>query len=143
MKSFCCLFTLFVAAVPHLAFPDGLIHAGQADYTVHITPIKIQYTITATAGPNGSVSPGSVTVDPGADVALTATPSIGYEVATWSLDGEEVQIGGEAYTLGNIRANHTVHVTFRQLQYTITATAGPSGSVRPTGVTVSFGGRGR
>ncbi len=140
MKIFSCLFALCVVAVLHLAFPDGLVYAGPANSTIRITPIKIQYTITATAGPNGSVSPGSATVDPGADVAFTATPSVGYQVATWYLDGDEVQIGGEAYTLGNIRANHTVHVTFRQLQYTITATAGPNGSVSPTSVTVSFHG---
>jgi len=139
MKSFSCLFTLFVVAGPHLAFLDGRIYARQADYAIRITPIKIQYTITATAGPNGSVSPGSVTVDPGADASFTATPDIGCEVIAWYLDDEQVQIGGESYTLSNIQANHSIHVIFSPLQYTITATAGPNGLVSPPGITVGYG----
>lgn len=75
-------------------------------------PIQ-QYTVTSTAGSNGSVSPsGAQTVNSGATLTFTATPGSGYGVAQWLLDGTPVQTGGTIYQLSNITANHTVNVTF-------------------------------
>jgi len=73
-------------------------------------------------------------------LAFTATADAGHQVHKWSVDGSEVQTGGTDYTLSNIQANHTVEVTFHALSYTIDATAGPGGSVDPTGIDVQYGG---
>lgn len=140
MRSFVCFFALLVV-VSGPAFPDKQLDASQDDPAVHRIPdSRLQYTVTASAGEGGSVSPGSVTVNQGEDASFSATPDYGYEVDVWFLDGDEVQTGGTGYTVSNVQADHSVHVTFRPLQYTVTASAGPNGSVTPSSVTVSPGG---
>ncbi|MHC4501000.1 MAG: C1 family peptidase, partial [Planctomycetota bacterium] len=71
------------------------------------------YTISASAGPHGSIQPaGNIVVDHGDDLAFTATPDAGYWVEKWSVDGRTVQGGGNYYILTDIDAAHTVVVTF-------------------------------
>ncbi len=78
------------------------------------------FTITASAGANGSISPsGAIVKNYGTSQLFTATASTGYEVDKWSVDGGDVQTGGADYTLSNITAAHTVAVTFKILTYTI------------------------
>ncbi len=114
----------------------------QADHTVRVTFKQLQYQVTPSAGPHGSISPDEpVTVPYGGSQAFTAQPDAGYAVDTWFLDGSVVQVGGSTYTVANVQADHTVRVTFRQTQYTITPSAGPYGSINPgTPVQVEPGG---
>ncbi|MHC4143322.1 MAG: InlB B-repeat-containing protein, partial [Planctomycetota bacterium] len=113
----------------------------QAAHTVEVTFRLLEYTITSLAGSGGSISPaGDTTVIHGDSLAFTATAGAGHEVRTWSLDGAVVQTGGTSFTLSDIQADHTVEVTFRQLQYTITATPGPGGLVTPVSIDVHYGG---
>ncbi|UCD27577.1 MAG: hypothetical protein JSV03_10715, partial [Planctomycetota bacterium] len=84
-------------------------------HTVHVTFRALWYTITATSGPDGSVSPATATVDHGDDQSFTASPNTGYTVETWYVDGQSVQDGGPTYMLVDISDDHTVHVTFRQM----------------------------
>jgi len=72
----------------------------------------IQYTITATAGPGGTISPiGDVIVDHGADQNFTMIPDLEYRVADVLVDG--VSVGAVLdYDFTNVTANHTIHVTF-------------------------------
>jgi hypothetical protein len=88
--------------------------------TVTATFIIQTFTITASAGANGSISPsGAIVKNYGTSQQFTATASTGYEVDKWSVDGGDVQTGGADYTLSNITAAHTVAVTFKILTYTI------------------------
>ncbi len=106
----------------------------QADHAVHVTFSQLQYTVTPSAGANGSIDPANpVTVTYGSSQEFSAEPDVGYEVDAWYVNEDVVQMGGTAYTLSNIQADHTVHVTFSQLQYTVTPSAGPSGSILPAG----------
>ena len=139
MKSFACCFAFLVVIAPHVAFLDEPICAGQTNGPIRVAPVAIQYTVIATAGPNGSVSPGQITVNAGADLIFTATPDAGYEVALWELDGNAVQQGDSTFTISQIDADHRISVTFKQRQYTLLATAGPDGSVSPDSVTVDSG----
>ena len=51
-----------------------------------------------------------------------------------------MQTGGASYTLPNVTANHAVNVTFTQLTYTVTPSAGANGDISPnTAQTVSYG----
>jgi hypothetical protein len=76
----------------------------------------ISYTITSSAGLNGSIRPtGAITVEPGDNQQFTAYSNFGYQVDTWYLDGGSVQTGGEIYVLEDIQANHRVYVTFKRL----------------------------
>jgi hypothetical protein len=110
MKRFVCFLVLLVV-VSGPAFPDKQLD----DHAIHKIPgSRLQYTITASAGPGGSVYPQDATVDGGDDVTFTASPDVGYTVEAWYLDGVLDQSGGDSYTLSNIHDDHAVDVTFRK-----------------------------
>jgi len=72
----------------------------------------VTYTITASAGANGSISPsGAVTVNSGASQAFTITASAGYHVLDVLVDGGSVG-AVSSYTFTNVSANHTIAATF-------------------------------
>lgn len=117
------------------------------------------YTITATAGSNGSItalnnssvstaSSGTSTitmanVTKGASQSFSITPSTGYQVTGVSVDG--VSVGAvTSYTFNNVVANHALSATFgttAPTSYTITASAGSGGTISPSGsVAVASGG---
>ena len=100
-----------------------------ANHSVQVTFTPLTYTITPSAGANGTLSPSTAqTVNYGSSLTFTAAPNTGYTVNTWSVDGTVVQTGGTTFTLTNITANHTVQVTFTPLTYTITPSAGANGT---------------
>jgi len=94
----------------------------QANFAVN------HYTVTASAGPNGSVEPTSAVVNYDGSRLFTANAGLGYEVNEWSVDGSVVQAGGTTYTIEHVTAAHTVNVTFRQSQFTISGTITCAGS---------------
>ena len=70
------------------------------------------YTIKATAGAGGSISPsGNVSVREGADQTFTITPDKGYAVANVKIDGKSVG-AVKSYTFENVRRTHTIEVIF-------------------------------
>jgi len=77
------------------------------------------FTVTASAGANGSVDPTSAVVNYNGSRLFTATPDIGYEVNEWFVDGSGVQTSGAAYTLENVTTTHTVSVTFSRIVLSI------------------------
>lgn len=78
--------------------------------TPPITPVT--YTITASAGSNGIVTPvGATTVTQGASQSYTITPSNGYIIATLLVDGASVGTPA-SYTFTNVTADHTIDATF-------------------------------
>ena len=121
---------------------DGGVPPEGGDSNIATVLINIRFTITAAAGPNGSISPSGVVVRSiGDSVLFTATRNTGYGVDKWYLDSNVVQTGGNTYTLTNITANHTVYVTFGALpQYTITAAAGQNGHISPSGTVMAYQG---
>ena len=70
------------------------------------------FTITASAGDGGSISPrGSVAVAEGADKIFTITPNGGYTIANVKVD--EKSVGAvDSYTFTDVNANHTISATF-------------------------------
>jgi hypothetical protein len=93
------------------------------------------HTVTATAGSGGEIFPsGNTTVNSGGSVPFTARPFSCHVVDQWLVNGSVVRTGGTDFTLANIQANTTMHVTFRRLTYTVTASAAPGGSISPSGV---------
>ena len=70
------------------------------------------YTIKATAGVNGSISPtGNVSVREGQDQTFTITPNKGYAVAKVLIDSKNVG-AVKSYTFENVKKNHTIEVVF-------------------------------
>lgn len=78
-----------------------------------VTPPSKHYTITASAGEGGSISPsGTVSVTAGADKTFTFTPDEGNRVADVIVDGESLGALG-SYTFEDIVRDHTIQVVFK------------------------------
>lgn len=70
------------------------------------------YTIKATAGAGGSISPsGNVSVREGRDRTFTITPDKGYAVANVKIDGKSIG-AVKSYTFENVSRTHTIEVIF-------------------------------
>ena len=70
------------------------------------------FTITASSGANGSVTPSGVTTkDYGTSQLYTITPSLGYHITDVLVDTLSIGITG-TYTFTDIQANHTISATF-------------------------------
>lgn len=75
------------------------------------------YTITATAGANGSIDPqGNITVEKGKDIVFTFKPANGYQVSKVYVDGRETPIASNSFSFKKVNANHTISVTFEQVK---------------------------
>jgi len=100
-----------------------------------------QYTITASAGEHGSISPvGEVTVYDGDSITFTIAPDAGCRIKSVVVDGED-KGAVTSYTFGGVGASHTIRAEFEKMTYNITATAGKGGSISPGGtVSVTDGG---
>lgn len=87
--------------------------AVTANATLTATMTAKTYTITASAGANGTISPSGVaTVNFGQNKSYTFNPANGYEVAAVTVDG--MNMGAiNSYTFVNVVANHTINVTFK------------------------------
>ncbi|HEY6872048.1 MAG TPA: IPT/TIG domain-containing protein [Geobacteraceae bacterium] len=110
-----------------------------ANHTISATFAINTYTITATAGSGGTITPSSATVNYGGSQTFTITPNTGYSIAGVTVDGVS-QGAITSYTFTNVTANHTISATFA-IAYTITATAGSGGAISPSGaVAVNSGG---
>ena len=71
-----------------------------------------KYTIAATAGEGGSITPnGDVSVKEGASQTFAITADNGYEIADVLVDGSSVG-AVESYTFSDVKANHTISASF-------------------------------
>ena len=71
-----------------------------------------KYTITATAGEGGSITPnGDVSVKEGASQTFAVAADNGYEIADVLVDGSSVG-AVETYTFDEVKANHTISASF-------------------------------
>jgi len=110
--------------------------------TKFITSATVSHTITASAGPNGSINPsGAVPVIEGNNQTFTITPDPGYVVADVKVDGGSVG-RVTTYTFNAVLVAHTIAATFETVApKTITASAETGGTISPIGtVTVPGGG---
>jgi hypothetical protein len=99
--------------------PDGsggAIVAWQDDRSgyqdIYAQRVTTTYTITASAGANGTMSPnGPATVNEGADQSFTITPNTGYHIDTLTVDGNPVT-PGSSYTFHSVTGDHTIAASF-------------------------------
>jgi hypothetical protein len=116
-----------------------------ANHTIAVTFVPVPvYTITPTAGANGSISPATAqSVTAGDGKTFTITANAGYHIADVKVDGTSVPaaVTSGSYTFTNVQGAHTISATFAAnapTSYVITATAGTGGTITPTGaVTVT------
>jgi len=120
-----------VGAVPSYTFTNVT-----ANHTINATFAIRTYTITATAGANGNISPpGAVSVNCGANQTFNITADACYDIGDVLVDGSPVGAVPN-YTFTNVTANHTINATFAIKTYIINATAGANGNISPLGAVV-------
>ena len=95
------------------------------------TANPVNYTVTATAGTGGQVSPATQQVAGGNSASVTITPNSGYSIA--SVSGCGGSLSGSTYYIAAVTSNCTVNASFSAtpVNYTVTATAGTGGQVSP------------
>src|SRR5436309_2016774 len=87
------------------------------------------YTIAASAGDHGTISPnGAVAVDHGTNQTFTITPGTGYHIATVLVDGSPVEPQA-SYTFTNVTDNHTIETSFAINTYSLSVVTVGQGSV--------------
>ena len=133
---------------------DPAVWYGWIQGRVFTDPVKmdnfmigqIPYRVTASAGPGGSINPsGIIPVDSGGSVTYGITPDPGYFIDDVLVNS--VSVGPTAgYMFAGIAADQTIEALFAPYDHTITAIAGPHGSISPAGTlyansgdTLSFG----
>jgi hypothetical protein len=113
---------------------------GNHSIAANFTPITSTYTISASAGTNGSISPsGNISVSQGTSLAFTISANTGYNIQDVLVDGASA--GAVAsYTFSNVTAAHSISAAFAAKTYPIASSAGTNGSISPSGsVSVSQG----
>ncbi len=99
--------------------------------------VNANFTITASAGANGSITPNGVTTlscEGTGSQSYTITANAGFVISDVIVDG--ISQGAIAtYNFNNVTSNHTISASFAQNAYTINATAGTGGSISPGGNT--------
>ena len=110
---------------------DGGVSGGQTT----VSPQGLTtYTITPTAGANGSISPDTAqTVASGGSVTFTMTPADGYKVADVLVNGSSVG-AVTTYEFTEVAADATISASFEPAAgttYTITPTVGANGTITP------------
>jgi len=106
--------------------------AATKDVTFVIT--QATRTITITQGSNGTISPGTTSVNYGSNQTFTFTPATGYSVASITVNG--VALTGSAltnaiasgYTFSNVITTHTLTASYSINTFTITLSSGANGS---------------
>ncbi|MDD1718360.1 MAG: hypothetical protein LUO88_04715, partial [Methanoregulaceae archaeon] len=125
-----------VGSVPNYTFSDLT-----ADHSILALFEIATFTINATSGAGGSISPpGITTVNYGGSQPYTITPSTGYNIANVYVNGNP-QGAVSSFQFTNVVSDQTIRAEFAIKQFTLTATAGPGGAIAPSGViTVNYGG---
>ena len=129
------LLTALLVLVPAVV---GGIAGSSVESEALGSPVTFEITVTQSA--NGTIAPGTGSVDQGSSPQYTITPDNGYLIADVLVDGSSVG-AVTSHTFTNVTAPHTISATFAVTTHTITASAGPNGSISPSGaVTVNEGG---
>ena len=95
--------------------------------TVSAETDTVFYTITASVGEGGSISPsGMVPAVECRPMTFTITPDAGYRIASVLVDGEDKGVVA-SYTFDDVRGPHTIHADFEINHVPQTLTDGGSG----------------
>src|SRR5690606_13817059 len=95
------------------------------------------YTVSASAGTGGAISPTSKAVSHGSSTSFTISPDTGYSIS--AVTGCGGSLSGTTYTTGVITGACAVSASFSLNSYTVSASAGTGGSISPTSKAVSHG----
>jgi Divergent InlB B-repeat domain len=106
------------------------------DQHITATFYKYNYTISATSGSGGSISPtGPVSIPYDSSQTFSITPDTGYAINDVTID--DVSYGPiSSHTFNNVKDDHTIHATFYANGSTISASKEGNGTISPAGDTL-------
>lgn len=110
------------------------------DHLISATFATATYTLTASAGNGGTVSPsGTTTVTHGTSRTYPIIPGTGYRISDVKVDN--ISVGNvTTYTFSDITSNHSISATFAILTFNLAVTTGNGGTVSPGGdITAEYG----
>jgi len=135
----------------HTAGVYNVIMTNAAIISRPVTPAEVKfnvtvtlptYTITATAGANGTINPsGAVSVNHGASQQFDFTPSLGYRIEQVLINGvnNPTAVAAGIYTFENVTSDYTIEVTFARNMKWSNPTGIYSGNMTIIGVVVLDG----
>ena len=89
-----------------------------ANHTIEATFAIYTYTITVSAEPTGSISPGSVVVNCGSNQTFTIESEPGFMIFRILVDGSQITISNPftmTYTFSNVTSNHIIQAEFMKI----------------------------
>lgn len=96
------------------AGPDESGDSNEVSYQVPVAQPQI-YTISASSGGNGSISPsGQISVNGGDSQTFDFTPNSGYQISDVQVDGQSMG-AASTYTFSKVWQDHTIGVSFASL----------------------------
>jgi len=115
---FCAIF-IFVSPI--------ILRAQSSSVNINLTVIGTStptYTITSSAGPNGTIT-NSLVVLSGGSATFNITPNPLYEISSLVVDSVG-QATSTTYTFNNVISNHTIEALFDLIPITTTPTSTPT-----------------
>jgi hypothetical protein len=116
--------TYYFAATAYAASGEESAKSNEIRYDIHIpdgnlSPMASKgtnsYTINASAGANGSISPsGNITVMKGFSKTFVIRPKLGYRIGRVTIDGAVINYV-TSHTFKQINANHTIRAEFEPI----------------------------
>jgi hypothetical protein len=110
-----------------------------ANHTIYATFKPTMVPITATAGPNGTITPnGTFLASYGSTPTFQALPNAGAYVTDIVVDGNSTGLT-DTYTFDPVTTSHTIMALFAKNSYTITTTPLGQGEITPPNPVVEHG----
>ncbi|HEY0634612.1 MAG TPA: FG-GAP-like repeat-containing protein, partial [Gammaproteobacteria bacterium] len=118
--------------------PDlAVANSNSNSVSILLNMSNISYTMNATSGADGTITPPTQTVNYGSTAAFTLTPDTGYHID--AISGCGGTLAGNIYTTAPITADCTVSASFTLNTYTVRAFANDGGIIAPSPQTISYG----
>lgn len=130
---------------PAVGYTETLTNILQ-NYNYEVMFEQNTYSVTASCGANGTISPNGVSnynYHQNAEVVITA--DYGYYISSVTKDGLALELPDNdmittlTIPFLNIEANHTISATFAQITYNVTVNAGTHGTIAPGTGSFAYG----
>ena len=110
-----------------------------SNHTIGATFSAALFTITATAGNGGNITPSGVTnLGYNGSQSYTISANTGYHISDVFVDG--ISVGAvSSYSFNNVTTSHSIYAAFEANEYTITVTQPANGVITPGTTTVANG----
>ena len=104
-----------------------------ADHTIMATFIPIVHIELITNDGGDIETNGNDYVDYGEDYTFQVVPDNCHQIASVTVNGEEVELENNSYTIQNVTEPQTINVTFSIITYNITISDTENGAISPIG----------